>query len=60
MAEKLNGANIPALKRNGWNEAQVNKLLHRIEQIEDISVMNQLFLQLIPILRFMSVTRIYR
>lgn len=52
IAEKLNGANIPALKRNGWNEAQVSKLLHRIEQIEDIAVMNQLFLQLIPILRY--------
>ncbi len=52
IAEKLNEANIPALKRSGWNETQIKKLLQRIEQIEDISVMNALFLQLIPILRY--------
>ncbi|MEY3182911.1 MAG: hypothetical protein RLZ35_896 [Pseudomonadota bacterium] len=52
MAEKLNTANIPALKRSGWNDIQVKKLLHRIEQIEDIATMNQLFIQLIPILRY--------
>lgn len=54
MADTLNEKSIPALKRTGWSEPQVQKLLHRVHQIEEICAINQFVLQVLPILRYFT------
>jgi hypothetical protein len=50
IADALNTKTIPSLKQPGWDEAQVKKLQNRIQQIEDIVLMNRFVLHLLPLL----------
>lgn len=50
IAEELNSKGIASLKRAAWDEAQVKKLLARLDQIKDIESINQFALDIIPIL----------
>jgi len=50
MAENLNSKSIPPLKRSAWDELQVKKLLDRLQQIQDIVLLNQFVLSLLPLL----------
>lgn len=52
IAHQLNEQSLPSLKRGGWDESQVEKLLHRVQQIEEISLINRFILQLLPVLRY--------
>jgi hypothetical protein len=50
IANELNGKHTPAIKRGNWDDSQVKRLLERIDQINEISKINQFVLDLIPIL----------
>ncbi len=50
IAEALNEKKVTPLKQPDWNEAQVKKLQDRIEQIRDITLINQFVLDLLPVL----------
>lgn len=50
IAEELNKLAIPAIKKSSWDDAQVNKILSRIEQIKDIENTNQFIINLLPLL----------
>lgn len=50
IAELLNAKSIVSLKRGPWDEPQVKKLLERIQQIQDIVLINQFVLDLLPLL----------
>lgn len=50
IAEELNTKGISSLRRTIWDEAQVNKLLARIDQIRDIEFINKFVLDLLPLL----------
>lgn len=51
IAEELNGRAITSLKRSTWDEAQVKKLIARLDQIRDIELINKFVLDLLPILQ---------
>lgn len=50
IAEELNSKGISSLKRSTWDEAQVKKLVSRLDQIRDIELINKFVLDLLPIL----------
>lgn len=50
IAEELNIKGISSLRRNTWDEAQVKKLIARIDQIRDIDFINRFVLDLLPLL----------
>lgn len=50
IAAELNAKGISSLKRTAWDEAQVKKLLARLDQIKDIESINKFVLELIPII----------
>jgi DNA invertase Pin-like site-specific DNA recombinase len=50
IAEELNTKGISSLKRTTWDEAQVKKLLARLDQIKDIELINKFVLDLLPLL----------
>ena len=50
IAQALNEKAIPSLKQPGWDEMQVKKLQDRIQQIEDITLINGFVLNLLPLL----------
>lgn len=49
MSAELNSKSVPALKRNQWDETQVKKLVERVQQIQEIGVINRFILNLLPI-----------
>lgn len=50
IAEELNSKGVSSLKRTAWDESQVKKLLTRLDQIQDIELINKFALNLIPVL----------
>jgi hypothetical protein len=50
IAEAFNTKTIPPLKQPGWDEAQVKKLQDRVQQIQDIVLVNRFVLDLLPLL----------
>ncbi len=50
IAEELNAKGISSLKRTTWDEAQVKKLVSRLDQIRDIELVNKFVLDLLPLL----------
>lgn len=50
IAEALTDKGIQALKKGPWDEAQVKKLQERINQIEEIELINRFVLHLLPVL----------
>lgn len=50
LAEELSHRNIPPLKKPGWNEQQINKLLTRLEQIKEIELINNFVISMLPLL----------
>lgn len=50
IAEHLNTQNIPSLKQSTWDEAQVKKLQDRLQQLQDIVLINRFVLDLLPLL----------
>lgn len=50
IAEALNAKGIQALKKGPWDEAQAKKLQERINQIEEIELINRFVLHLLPVL----------
>lgn len=50
IAEVLNSRGISSLKRTSWDEAQVKKLLTRLDQIKDIESINRFVLNILPLL----------
>ncbi len=50
MAEAFNVKSLPSLKIPGWDDLQVKKLLDRIQQIKDITLINGFVLNLLPVL----------
>lgn len=50
IIEELNRQQIPAIKKSSWDEAQVNKVLFRLEQIKDIENINKFVINLLPVL----------
>jgi hypothetical protein len=50
IAEELNAKGISSLKRSTWDESQVKKLIARLDQIQDIELINKFVLDLIPLL----------
>lgn len=54
IAEELNAKGISSLKRTTWDEAQVKKLLARLDQINDIEQINKFVLDLLPVLHTYS------
>lgn len=51
IAEEFRSQGIGTIKRAPWDEAQVKKLEDRINQIQEISHINQLVLSLLPIIQ---------
>lgn len=50
IANHFNANNVASLKRSAWDEQQVKKLQERIQQIQDILLLNQFVLSLLPLL----------
>jgi hypothetical protein len=50
MAEALNNKGLSSLKKGPWDEIQVKKLVERIQQIQDIMLINRFVLNLLPLL----------
>ncbi len=50
IAEELNSRGINSIKRSSWDEAQVKKLITRLDQIRDIELINKFVLDLLPLL----------
>lgn len=50
IADELNTKGISSLKRTTWDEAQVKKLTARLDQIQDIELINKFVLDLLPVL----------
>lgn len=50
IAEALNAKGISSIKRTTWDETQVKKLLARLDQIQDIELINKFMLDLLPLL----------
>lgn len=50
IAEEFNNKGISSLKRTAWDEAQVKKLIARLDQIRDIEMINKFVLDLLPLL----------
>lgn len=50
IADAFNNKGISSLKRTSWDEAQVKKLLARLDQIKDIEMINKFVLDLLPLL----------
>jgi hypothetical protein len=50
ITEELNNRNIAPIKRSEWDINQVKKLTDRIEQIQEITWMNQFIIDFLPIL----------
>ncbi len=50
MAADFNTKGIPPLKRTAWDEQQIKKLQERIQQIQDIVLLNRFVLSLLPLL----------
>lgn len=51
MAERLNEKGITPLKQPLWDETQVKKLNDRLQQIQEITTINQFVLKLLPLLK---------
>lgn len=51
IAEELNARSVSSIKRSTWDEAQVKKLVSRLDQIRDIELINKFVLDLLPILQ---------
>ncbi len=51
IAEALNRNSIVSIKKGGWDGAQVNKLLVRLEQIDDIENSNRFVLDLLRVVK---------
>lgn len=51
IAEEFNSKGISSLKRTSWDEAQVKKLVSRLDQIRDIELINKFVLDLLPLLQ---------
>lgn len=50
IADNLNSRGIASLKRTNWDEQQVKKLQDRLQQIQDIVLINRFVLHLLPTL----------
>jgi hypothetical protein len=50
ITQALNNKGLSSLKRGPWDEAQVKKLCDRVQQIQDIVLINRFVLDLLPIL----------
>ena len=50
IAADFNTKSIPPLKRTAWDEQQIKKLQERIQQIQDIVLLNRFVLSLLPLL----------
>ncbi len=50
IAEQLNQKAISSPKRSAWDQTQVKKLINRLDQIQDIELINQFVLDLLPII----------
>lgn len=50
MAEALNEKSLAPIKQPAWDDAQVKRLNDRIQQIQDIMLVNRFVLELLPLL----------
>lgn len=50
LCEAFNQRNLISSKRCGWDEDQMRRLLERVQQIQDITRINQFALAIIPVL----------